>query len=440
MSAVMEKDKVVRGIAPLSKARPRGAQLRERMMQRGRQPVVGYDIVDRFSSGSLAVDRMLGGGIPRGLVVNFWGQPSTGKTTMAQLVVAACLKQGGEVAYIDTEGAYDPYWAYRLGITENVVDHLHLYQPGTGEDALDLVHDLLRDTWVDEDGQVRGAYDLIVLDSIGMLSFEPEREGDASNAHVGVMARKLSTFIRARGPELKRLGTTLLTINHVTMKVGQLFGNPETQPGGLKMRFANAIEVYFIPPHRIPKDINKDLTGYLFRMRAVKNKTSVPFRRASTFVRVDDYFGVDVASELAGCTEAIHGEDTPGLLKDLGLLFNKEGEPYRGGAMYILDNEGDPDDLEYRIPNGTKPANSKATLAEALRKDPALRAYLISQVHDAIKRENSVEGIMQALRAGTLRMAGDEAVPAEDAFDEVPTDEEVEFGEVVEEAPVEETF
>jgi protein RecA len=398
-------------------------------------PVVGFDNVERFSTGSLSFDRALGGGIPRGRVIDFWGNPSCGKTTLAQLVAIACVKQGGEVAYIDVENTYDPFWAYRLGLTEEFVDHLHLYQPGTGEACIDTVKDLLQDEWIDpETGEVRGAYDLIVFDSVGMLGFSQEREGDASNAHVGLMARKLSTFIRARQPEFKRLNTSFLYINHVTMKVGTMGGNPETQPGGLKLRFANAIEVYFNPPLRDPNDIYKDLMGMLYPPKTTKKKTAIPFRRAFVSVRMDDYFGVDITPELGGMWKEKHGEDTPGLLKDLGLLFNKDGLEYKAGGMYYRDETGELVALEYRTPNGAKPTNSKSTLNMTLYQNPKLRAYFVREVRKAIAAENSVESIKEALRAGLLRMEGSDVVPADsdEAFSEV-SDEEFEDSIVTEE-------
>jgi RecA/RadA recombinase len=242
------------------------------------------------------------------------------------------------------------------------------------------------------------------------------------------------TFIRARGPELKRLGTTLLTINHVTMKVGAPKGaNPETQPGGKKLRFANAIEVYFNMPLRNPKDTDKPQVGLTFRARTTKNKTAPAFRRAYVYVRTDDFFGIDVSAELAGMTDKAQGVETPGLLKDMELLLNKNGDKYAAGGMYYRDAVGDLMPVEYKVSGGMQQANSKASLYLALQQAPVLRAYLIGEVQAAIAAENSVEAIMQALRDGTLRMQGSEPVDAEsdEAFEEVP-DDYTEYEEVSE--------
>ena len=392
--------------------RPTGTSLRDRLHERGLHPRFGFEPVPRFSSGSLELDRMLGGGLPIGKVVNFWGTESVGKSTISQVIAGAVVRNddlgtddapGGMVALVDTENSYDPTWAYRLGVTKP--DNLHLFQPDTGEEALDTVTELAQMTYTDDvTGEVRCIYDLIILDAIGMLAFADEFEGRAADAHVGVGARKLSNWIRPLKYTLRRYKATLLTINHVTFKIGVAFGDPETQPGGQKLRHANDIEVYFNTPVRNPASIDSPLQGMTFHMLARKNKTAVAKRRAFVYVQLEeDTFGVDIVRELAG--GKVGSRTTPGLLKDFEILRNANNQPYHSGAMYYETENGELVPVQTKTTSGLMHAKTKKDLDRVLREDPFWRATMIGRVYEAIQYENSEDGIRAMMAAGEMPWA-----------------------------------
>ena len=401
---------------PMNK--PTGLKLAERLQAKAKQakhpylvPQMGYERIPRIPTGSLLFDRALGGGLPVGRIVNFWGAESTGKSTMALVCAGAVIRSGGNsgapgegmVAYVDVENTFDLTWAYRVGVTNP--DNLHVFRPYSGEAALDLIRDLARETWADDAGVLHGVYDLIILDSLGMMYWKEEEAGSANDAHVGLGARKFSAWVRPLQADLARYGTTLLTLNHVTMKIGVNFGDPETQPGGKKLRHANSIEVYFSTPRRVPSGIDKPIEGYVFNARARKNKTAIAKRKADVFIRVtDDNFGPQIIPELSGWTDKTAGYSGsfPGLLKEFGLLCNADGGQYNSGYMFYQTHAGDMSKVEPLMTRFDRQAKSKADLEEALSLDPDLRSWLIMQVHDAIAYENSYEGIQQMIADGTV--------------------------------------
>ncbi len=193
--------------------KPTGRTLAERLKAKAAKakapflaPQMGYERIPRIPTGSLLFDRALGGGLPVGRIVNFWGAESTGKSTLALVCAGAVIRAGGAagepgtgtVAYVDVENTFDLTWAYRVGVTNP--DNLHVFRPYSGEAALDLIRDLARETWTDDLGEVHGVYDLIILDSLGMMYWKEEEAGSAADAHVGLGARKFSAWVRPLRP------------------------------------------------------------------------------------------------------------------------------------------------------------------------------------------------------------------------------------------------
>ncbi len=302
---------------------------------------------------------------------------SYGKTTIAQVLAGATIRgrvdpatgevTPGEVMFVDVEGTYDAHWGDRLGLDSS---HLTLFQPDTAEEALDIVSAAVKETYKDSQGRERGIYDLIVFDSLGALSFEAEQAGRAGDNHVGLAARKLSTWIRSITPALRVTGTSLVATNHVSYSIGVTFGSPETMPGGMKLRYAAAIIVAFNVPHRIPKNIDKPVEAMVFRMRASKNKTATPNLKADVMVRMDDYFGPDIVPEIVKLTRAYN------------IVTNKDGQPHKGGHIYW---DGDP--IEY-VKNGKSVrVGSEEAFAEALYQNPIMRATLEEECRLAIEAE-----------------------------------------------------
>ena len=187
--------------------------------------------VDAISTGSLALDMALGvGGLPRGRIVEIYGPESSGKTTVALHVVAEAQKMGGEAAFIDAEHALDPVYAKNLGVD---IDNLIVAQPDNGEQALDIAEALVRS----------GALDVIVIDSVAALVPRAEIEGEMGDAHVGVLARLMSQALRKLTAIINRSGTVVIFINQLREKVGVMYGNPETTPGGRALKFFSSVRL-----------------------------------------------------------------------------------------------------------------------------------------------------------------------------------------------------
>ena len=224
-----------------------------------------YD-VEVVSTGSLGLDLALGvGGLPRGRVIEVYGPESSGKTTLTLQVIAEAQRQGGTAAFVDAEHALDPSYAEKLGVN---VKELLVSQPDTGEQALEITDMLVRS----------GAVDIVVVDSVAALTPKAEIEGEMGDAHVGLQARLMSQALRKLTGNIKRSNTIVIFINQIRMKIGVMFGNPETTTGGNALKFYASVRLDI---RRIGALKNGDeVIGNMTRVKVVKNKVAPPFREA----------------------------------------------------------------------------------------------------------------------------------------------------------------
>lgn len=225
--------------------------------------------VETIPSGSLSLDLALGGGIPKGRVVEIFGPESSGKTTVCLHVIAEVQKRGGQCAFIDAEHALDPDYAKRIGVD---IDNLLLSQPDNGEQALSIVETLVNSN----------AVDLIVVDSVAALTPRAEIEGDMGDSHMGLQARLMSQALRKLTACVAKSGCTIMFINQLRMKIGIMFGNPETTTGGHALKFYASIRIDIRSAGKIEEGLGdlKEITGIHVRTKIVKNKIAPPFKIA----------------------------------------------------------------------------------------------------------------------------------------------------------------
>ncbi|WP_426687581.1 recombinase RecA [Rhodanobacter ginsengiterrae] len=224
------------------------------------------EAIETVSTGSLGLDIALGvGGLPRGRVVEIYGPESSGKTTMTLQAIASCQRAGGTAAFIDAEHALDPTYAEKLGVK---VDDLLVSQPDTGEQALEIADMLVRS----------GAVDMVVVDSVAALTPKAEIEGEMGDSHVGLHARLMSQALRKLTANIKKSGTLVIFINQIRMKIGVMFGSPETTTGGNALKFYASVRLDIRRIGAVKK--GDEIIGSETRVKVVKNKVAPPFRQA----------------------------------------------------------------------------------------------------------------------------------------------------------------
>jgi recombination protein RecA len=221
--------------------------------------------VELFSSGSLSIDLALGGGYPKGRILEIFGPESSGKTTLALHAIAEIQKQGGAAAFIDAEHALDPAYAKKLGVD---VDNLLVSQPDNGEQALEICETLVRSN----------AVDIVVVDSVAALVPQAEIDGDMGDSHMGLQARLMSQALRKLTGIINKSHTTVIFINQIRMKIGVMFGNPETTTGGNALKFYASIRVDIRRTGQIKS--GEEIIGNRTKVKVVKNKIAPPFRVA----------------------------------------------------------------------------------------------------------------------------------------------------------------
>ena len=260
--------------------------------------------IDVVSTGSLGLDLALGvGGLPRGRVMEIYGPESSGKTTLTLEVIARTQRNGGTAAFIDAEHALDPQYAEKIGVD---VDELLVSQPDTGEQALEIADMIVRS----------GAVDVVVIDSVAALTPKAELEGDMGDSHVGLQARLMSQALRKLTANIKRSNTLVIFINQIRMKIGVMFGSPETTTGGNALKFYSSIRLDIRRIGAIKK--RDEIIGNETRVKVVKNKVAPPFKQ----VQFDILYGEGISRE--------------GELIDLGV---KHGIVEKSGAWYSYNGE-----------------------------------------------------------------------------------------------------
>ena len=260
--------------------------------------------IDVISTGSLTLDIALGvGGLPKGRVIEIYGPESSGKTTMTLHTIAECQKAGGTAAFIDAEHALDPSYAEKLGVK---IDDLLVSQPDNGEQALEIADMLVRS----------GGVDLVIVDSVAALTPKAEIEGDMGDSHMGLQARLMSQALRKLTANIQKSNTMVIFINQIRMKIGVMFGSPETTTGGNALKFYASVRMDIRRIGAIKK--GDEIVGNMTRIKVVKNKMAPPFKEAEFEILYGQ--GVSHAGELI----------------DLGV---KEGLIQKAGSWYSYQND-----------------------------------------------------------------------------------------------------
>ena len=290
--------------------------------------------IPTISTGSLGLDIALGiGGLPTGRVVEIFGPESSGKTTLTLQVIAECQKVGGTAAFIDAEHALDPNYAEKLGVN---VDELLLSQPDTGEQALEVTDRLVKS----------GSVDLIVIDSVAALTPRAEIEGDMGDHHVGLQARLMSQALRKITGNIQRSNSTVLFVNQIRMKIGVMFGNPETTTGGNALKFYSSVRLDIRRIGAVKE--GEEVVGNETRVKVVKNKVAPPFKQAEF--------------------QIMYGEG-----------INTEGEIIElGQKLELVEKSG-----SWYSHNGEKIGQGKINASKFLRENKKIRTNLVQQIRKA---------------------------------------------------------
>jgi recombination protein RecA len=285
-------------------------------------------VIDAIPTGSLSLDLALGvGGIPRGRITEIYGPESSGKTTICQHIVAEVQKLGGTAAYVDMEHALDPIYAAKCGVD---VDNLLVSQPDTGEQALEITETLVRS----------GAVDLVVIDSVAALVPRSEIEGDMGDAQMGAMARLMSQALRKLSGAINQTKTSVIFTNQLRMKIGVMFGNPETTTGGNALKFYASVR---LDVRRIQSiKLGAEIVGNRTRVRVVKNKVAPPFRTAEFDIMYNE--GISKVGDLIDLATQL------GIVDKRGAFFSygetRLGQGRENSKEFLRQNPAMADDIE----------------------------------------------------------------------------------------------
>ncbi len=283
--------------------------------------------VDVIPTGALSLDIALGvGGVPRGRIIEIFGPESSGKTTLALHILAEAQKLGGIAAFIDAEHALDPKYAHKLGVD---IENLYISQPDFGEQALDILETLVRS----------GGVDIIIVDSVAALTPRAEIEGDMGDAHMGLQARLMSQALRKITAITGKTGTTVIFLNQIRMKLGVMFGNPETTTGGNALKFYSSVRMDIRIKERIKK--GEEVVGSENRVKIVKNKVAPPFKEAWFEIS----FGKGIVKETSILAAAVQ----TGVLEKSGNWYKLEGKQIAQGREVLKDLIREDEKLRTRI-------------------------------------------------------------------------------------------
>ena len=276
--------------------------------------------IDVIPTGSISLDLALGvGGIPRGRVVEIYGPESSGKTTLCLHIVAEAQKKGGVAAYIDAEHALDPEYAKKIGVK---LEDLLISQPDTGEQALDIVESLVKS----------GGVDVIVIDSVAALTPRAEIEGEMDQQHMGLQARLMSHALRKLTAIVAKSNTSIIFINQLRMKIGIMFGNPETTPGGLALKFYSSVRIEIRKAAQI--QAAEKIVGNRVKVKIVKNKVAPPFRTCE--------FDILYNEGISRYSDVVNTGVKYGILTKAGSWYNygeqKLGQGVEGSRQFLKEN------------------------------------------------------------------------------------------------------
>ena len=314
------------------------------------------DDVQVVSTGSLSLDLALGvGGLPRGRVVEIFGPESSGKTTLCLHVIAETQKIGGSAAFIDAEHALDVSYAKKLGVQ---VDDLLVAQPDTGEQALEITETLVRS----------GAIDLVVVDSVAALVPRAEIEGEMGDSHMGLQARLMSQALRKLTGAISKSMTTVIFINQIRMKIGVMFGNPETTTGGNALKFYSSVRLDIRRIESIKE--GQEVTGSRVRVKVVKNKTAPPFKQAE--------FDIMFAAGVSKVGELIDLGVEKKIVDKAGAWYSfreeRLGQGREAAKTFLKENPGTAEEIETKIREqaglAAMPKDAGSTEAETGKKSP----------------------------------------------------------------------
>ncbi|MGB2332416.1 MAG: recombinase RecA [Litorivicinaceae bacterium] len=312
------------------------------------------EAIPAISTGSLGLDIALGiGGLPKGRIVEIYGPESSGKTTLTLQTIAECQKAGGTAAFIDAEHALDPVYAGKLGIN---VDDLLVSQPDTGEQALEIADMLVRS----------GSVDILVVDSVAALTPRAEIEGDMGDTHVGLQARLMSQALRKITGNIKRSNCLVIFINQIRMKIGVMFGNPETTTGGNALKFYSSVRLDIRRIGSVKQ--GDEVVGNETRVKVVKNKVSPPFRQAE--------FQVMYGKGIYHMGEVLDLGVQEGLVEKSGAWYSYDGQRIGQGkanaAQFLDENRATADEIEKMLRDKllASPVPAEDTHADVTEESP----------------------------------------------------------------------